>query len=1193
MKKKGNIQQHITDIINDPERSFSERVFVMLTIISVLVMLIALLGDIIFGENPVEIILLGVTSVAVPLITFISIRFNKLKIAIRVIVACLVFIILPIIFFFGGGVEGGGVFWFIFAFLYLGLVLSGFWRNLLLIVIVLLSGLFYYIEYTFPDLIERHDRTLFYTDSYISLILVGFVCVIMVNFQNRLFREENKKAKKETERAEELNVSQNRFFSSMSHEIRTPINSILGLNELILREPDASEEVTKDALGIQGAGKMLLALINDILDFSKIKAGGMDIIPVDYQVGNMMSEIVNMLWLRAQDKGLKFNVSIDPAVPSILYGDEVRIKQILINLLNNAVKYTAEGSIGLHIESDIIDENTVSLRISVSDTGMGIKKDSIPHLFDMFRRVDEDKNRHIEGTGLGLSIVKQLVDMMEGSITVDSVYGEGSTFTVTIKQGISDLTGVGELDIKNFGVAKSKSYESNFTAPSARILIVDDNEMNLEVEKKLLVDTKMQIDTAMSGREALNHTVKYRYDVILMDHLMPEMDGIECLRKIREQVGGLNRDIPIVVLTANVGSDSRELYRKAGFDGYLVKPVSGEALENMLIRHIPKYKTSHRAQILRMGEGIKTASGYVRKVPVIISTNSLADIPERVVRKLGIVIIPTPIMTEEGVFKDGSQIVADELIRYIRNGGSAISTINDVPFYTEVFAEALKHAHHLIHISPSVSMAQDLHRATEAAEAFDNVSVISSGCMSSGTGILVLIASRLVMQGISAEEIIRELEVVKHRIQCSFVLKGTEYMTRNRIISKRANNIVTSLQLHPSLKVRDDKTLLGGFWLGNMKRAYRGYIRKAFPGDVVPDTDIVFITYVDVPEETLIWFRDEVLKHASFEKVVFKQASAAISSNCGPGTIGVLYYAKGEKSYNIRAFLNSGNNQVSEGNEEPDKFKDKDEAETRNMLKEEGSALDDTQTVSMAAGEIVDDTHSVSMAAGEVADDILRGSFGHDAIEGIDSELAIKNSGSEEAFHTVLEIFYKAIDMKAEELKDLFEKEDWENYTIKVHALKSSSRLIGATGLASEAEALELAGKDKDIGYIRANHGQMLSDLIKYKYILSKIFEENDVKASEEITAETEGEESPEITSVMFSDQDNEEEFDEFVIESVFDSLKEGIADNDTGMINGIFAEMEEYPLPPKYRKIMTDMKACFDRNDLAGITDIIEGNKK
>ncbi|MBO7353078.1 MAG: fatty acid-binding protein DegV, partial [Lachnospiraceae bacterium] len=483
--------------VNNPERDISERVFLIFSCISVLAVIIALIGDLLIGEDIREIAMLIAIIVFVPLVTFTCLYKNKIRLAIRLIVTCLVFAIMPALFFCGGGLSGGGVLWFIFSFTYVGLVVSGKWRTVMLVLIMILSFGCYFAAYFYPETVGAHSRELFFIDNYISLILVGLVCFFMGWSQNRLYKAENARAKKEAERAEELTRAQNRFFSSMSHEIRTPINSILGLNELILRDQSSSEEVLKDAAGIQGAGKMLLALINDILDFSKIEAGSMDIVPVDYRVDNLLSEIVNMIWLKAHDKGLKFDVSVDPKVPSVLYGDEVRIKQIIINLLNNAVKYTNEGRIELHIESEIKEDNNAMLLISVSDTGMGIKKEVIPHLFDAFRRMDEEKNRYIEGTGLGLSIVKQLVELMGGSVAVNSVYGEGTTFTVTIKQGISDGALIGELNIHNQQTTKQSQYESSFKAPEARVLIVDDNEMNLEVEKRLLIDTEITVDTAI------------------------------------------------------------------------------------------------------------------------------------------------------------------------------------------------------------------------------------------------------------------------------------------------------------------------------------------------------------------------------------------------------------------------------------------------------------------------------------------------------------------------------------------------------------------------------------------------------------------------------------------------------------------------------------------------------------------------
>ncbi|MCR4743874.1 MAG: DegV family EDD domain-containing protein [Lachnospiraceae bacterium] len=1161
MKKIKNFLKFIIDAIKDPERELSERLFLMLTMSYSLLMLISLIFDMNVGNHNIITFIFLLYFIINPVFVCICFYKNKAELSIRIVGTLVVIAITPMAFFYNYGVGGGGAFWFVFSFLYVGSVFTGAWRNFLWLASAVAAIVCFYIDYAAQDLCGELSRKDFYLNSFIAMFLVGFVCFVMSVFQNRLFREESKRAKRETERAEELNRSQNQFFSSMSHEIRTPINSILGLNELILREEGASDEVMKDAQGIQGAGKMLLALINDILDFSKVKAGKMDIVPVEYSLGNMISEIVNMLYLRAKDKGLEFKVSIDPNVPSVLYGDEVRIKQILINLLNNSVKYTKAGSIGLHVESENTDDKTVSLRVNVSDTGMGIKKDAIPYLFDAFKRVDQGKNRYIEGTGLGLSIVKQLVDLMGGSVTVDSVYGAGTTFTVTVKQEIVDPTGVGELDIRNFASSGSQAYESSFTAPSARILIVDDNEMNLAVEKKLLADTKMKIDTVITGQEALNNTLNYKYDVILMDHLMPEMDGIECMHNIREQEGGLNRNVPVVVLTANAGSENRELYRKAGFDGYLVKPVSGASLEEVLIRHISRDKLNIRHQAVEMDNGIKTAAGYVRKVPVVISTSSTSDIPESLVRSLNIAVIPFLIKTDEGIFKDGSQLSANELSRYIKDGGKATPMTQDVENYMDFFAEELKKAHYLIHIAASSSMNNDYQKAKEASEAFDNVSVIDSGSMSSGTGILALIAGRLVKQDIPADGIIKELEEVKETIQCSFVLDRTDYLYRNGIISKRTHNLLSALQLHPSIRVNNNQSGISSIWFRKMKDAYRKYIRRAFSADTAPDTDIVFITYVDVAEETLLWFRDEVLKRVPFKKIVLQQATAAIASVYGQGAIGILYYSKGKKSYNLESFLINEEKSFKEKSED---FK-KEIEETSDM------------SGSLMAEESPSDTEQKKLNW-------------YETIKGIDGETAIKNSGSEDAFRTVLEIFYKAIDTKAEELKNFFNEEDWKNYTIKVHALKSSSRLIGAIELGSEAEALEFAGKDEKIDFIRENHERMIAHLLGYREALSEIFEDMSDEAAEEENSETEETNSEECTEEKSADENNgEEEFDEFIMESVFESVKEGADSGDSEMLRDIFSEMDDYPLPEIHRKKIDRMKACFENNDMEGMLSIME----
>ncbi|MBQ3966979.1 MAG: response regulator, partial [Treponema sp.] len=262
---------------------------------------------------------------------------------------------------------------------------------------------------------------------------------------------------------------------------------------------------------------------------------------------------------------------------------------VLINILNNAIKYTTEGSVTFSIQCKKVNMNRVQVTYTISDTGIGIKKENIPYLFDAFKRIDQTKNRYIEGTGLGLAIVKQLVTLMGGEISVNSIYTKGSTFVITLEQDIMNNSSIGELNLEARHIMNNREqYRQIFEAPDAIVLIVDDNETNLMVAEKLLRDTEIRTDTALSGKEALEKSLVTRYDAILMDHLMPEMDGIECLHAIRSQTGGLNKETPIIALTANAGSDSQVLYRKEGFDGYLAKPINGLLLEAALLKVLPK-----------------------------------------------------------------------------------------------------------------------------------------------------------------------------------------------------------------------------------------------------------------------------------------------------------------------------------------------------------------------------------------------------------------------------------------------------------------------------------------------------------------------------------------------------------------------------------------------------------------------------
>ena len=396
------------------------------------------------------------------------------------------------------------------------------------------------------------------------------------------------------------NEAKSRFLSNMSHEIRTPINAVLGFDEMILRECK-DEDILSYATDIQSSGKTLLALINDILDFSKIEAGKMEIIPGEYELGSMINDLINMIDAKIYEKGLEFITNISDDIPHVLYGDETRIKQCIMNLLTNAVKYTDVGSVAMEIykkdydslaHEDMFDEKII-LGVRITDTGIGIKDEDIDKLTLAFERVDEKRNKTIEGTGLGISIVTNLLGLMGSKLNVKSEYGKGSEFSFEIVQTVVDREPLGEFakDYRQSKVNK-KEYKESFHAPKAKILVVDDISTNLAVIQGLLKKTLITVDTALSGRKALELVTENNYDIIFLDHRMPELDGIQTLHMMKGMANNLNKKTPVVALTANAVSRSREMYFREGFTNYLSKPVSPPKLEEMILSYLPSYKVS-------------------------------------------------------------------------------------------------------------------------------------------------------------------------------------------------------------------------------------------------------------------------------------------------------------------------------------------------------------------------------------------------------------------------------------------------------------------------------------------------------------------------------------------------------------------------------------------------------------------------
>ncbi len=439
----------------------------------------------------------------------------------------------------------------------------------------------------------------------VFLIVLVVVIIFMVNLMEKSV--ENNKLREARKVADRSNEAKSEFLANMSHEIRTPINAIMGMNEIILHESMRAEmkykedaslgsvfgEITNYAGNVDSAGKSLLAIINDILDFSKIEAGKLEIVKDEYTFASVLNDVSNMISFRAKAKDLDFQIAVDNAIPNGLYGDELRLRQIMTNLLNNAVKYTDKGSVKLSVTCDpkegIKTGDTIALTIEVSDTGIGIKKEDLGSLFSKFERVDLKHNSTVEGTGLGLAITKELLNLMDGSVSVKSTYGEGSTFTAVLPQQVVSTESVGDFKMK-FEQSLHKETESDeeLYAPDAHILIVDDTAVNLTVAKGLLKKTGMQIDTATSGQEAVKLAEMTKYDVILMDQRMPEMDGTHALHLIRAQEDGLNADTPVICLTADAIGGAKEKYIAEGFTDYLTKPIKGSALKSALLKYLPK-----------------------------------------------------------------------------------------------------------------------------------------------------------------------------------------------------------------------------------------------------------------------------------------------------------------------------------------------------------------------------------------------------------------------------------------------------------------------------------------------------------------------------------------------------------------------------------------------------------------------------
>ena len=883
--------------------------------------------------------------------------------------------------------------------------------------------------------------------------------------------------------ADDANRAKSSFLANMSHEIRTPLNSVLGMDEMILRESGESQ-IRSYANNIMNSGKTLLSLINDILDFSKIEEGRMEIIPTQYELSSVINDLVNMIRPRAEKKGLKLELSVDPDVPHILYGDEIRIKQIALNILTNAVKYTNEGSIALNIGYDNIPDDEILLKFKIADTGIGMKEEDMDKLFSPFSRIEEKRNRSVEGTGLGMSIVKQLLALMDSELRVKSIYGEGSEFSFDIKQKVVSREPMGDV-LARFEAdePETDAYHALFTAPSAHILVVDDTEVNLAVFINLLKQTRIDIDTAASGKAALARAAADDYDIIFIDHMMPDMDGIETLNRLKETE---DEKTVYIALTANAVSGARQMYLNAGFADYLSKPIDGLRLEEMIKRYLPAEKvlpapkasekglaseTDKKNRILVvdddevvcenarqiLGDGFTVVSCMDGRDAVSVAKKEMPDLillDINLVGKNGFEVLEA--LKDDATVKDIPVmfITADEdrekEALALKNG--ALDFVRK-PFIPEVLIQRSWRIINLDRLQKDLrgEVRQQTKRADritkEMMVALSHTVDAKDHYTNGHSGRVAAYAAEIGRRMDKTPEEQKKLyeigllhDIGKIGIPEEIINK-TERLTDEEFARIKEHTVIGCEILRG---IKDMPELTDGARSHHERYDGSGY-PDGLSGDAIPEVAriICVADCYDAMTSTRTYSdpKPQEVVRAEIERCSGKQFDPAIADI-------MLAMIDDDKDFIM--------NERKGG---------------RDVWKGVGKYWDiDGPAASDRIGESEERQSVLPKWLDEISE--------------IDKASAMANCGSAESFMSVLTVFHKTAKDKADEIEELYNKDDIQNYTIKVHALKSSARIIGAYKLSEMAKKLEDAGKSGDDDFIRDNTDALL---LRYRDLDSKL----------------------------------------------------------------------------------------------------------
>ncbi len=823
---------------------------------------------------------------------YVAFRYRKYKLASVMIELLVVGIIFPIMFFLSGGLEGGATVWYAIGIVFTYIMFQGRARIGFVAFCVVSYAATYVLGYLFPDWVVVMPTPMSaYVDSFFAVIMVGSIGGIIINLSLEMFEKEHAANMDKTRQLEESRDSKNSLLANMSHEIRTPINAIIGLNEMILRS-NPSDEIAEYAGDIRIASKMLLTQVNDVLDLSRMEMDKMNIFPAKYDADSLFHEMIEFVRGECEKKNLELRLELDEKIPAVLVGDEKRLKQVILNLLDNAVKYTNKGGVTMTIQGENISDTEVMLTIIVSDTGIGIRKEDMAHLFDTFSRMDEKKNKHITGSGLGLSIVRQLLDLMGGEISVDSIYTKGSVFTVKVKQGVSSKLTIGAISIRERGLS-SNVYKPAFEAPEARVLIVDDNRMNALVATRLLGATKVQVEVAETGEKCLEMTRKKYYHVILMDYLMPGMDGTQTMQTIRRQENGLCRESAIIALTGNTSEGIREQCMAEGFDGYVEKPIQSRALEMEILQFLSSDIVEYVEHEIVSGEGESGLQkiGIKKRKKILITADCACDISREQLEELGIELMYLYVRTPSGRFADTREIDMDSMSEWISvDHSDAFVESGTVEEYEEFFAEMLSGAEFVIHISLSAFTGKNYENAVAAAKGFNHVRVVDSAQVSCGFALLVMQAAKMANANCEPEVICDELERIKQTIQTRFIMPGAEIYYLRGQTRELTFKACKFFGLHLFVKVMPEKMKVVGLLAGDLQQARKQGIAWHLRRKHKINRDIVVVTHVGCTLEEQEWIKKEISKRIHFKQIIVQKASFTSASFSGTKSLAISHF---------------------------------------------------------------------------------------------------------------------------------------------------------------------------------------------------------------------------------------------------------------------------------------------------------------